>query len=349
MRVPGTLRVEQAAAAWEPIERDTCRRRWRKTVVREGPWLFAKRAALWPLSQVLQAGADLAAVGALDRDVLRRLLRGAESYRRGEAYGALPRSGARFYDDNAWLALAALDAAEAGVAGGIEVARRLLDFIRGGERDGGIYWVERPRRTRHTCSTAPAAQLAFRLALLAKTAAPPGAAPEDADREFAEAAVAFLVRELRGRDGLYADNIGDDGAVEPTIWSYNQGTPVGAGVLWHRLTGDPEPLRLARETASAAVSYFTLEDRLWLQPPVFNAVFFRNLLLLDEAAGFSDAVALLGSYLERAWSDARDPDTGWFTRGGIGSYGRGGTIDQAGFAQLYARAARHGLSVSTKT
>jgi hypothetical protein len=335
-------RAEQAAAAWKPITRDASRRRWRKTVIREGPWPFAGRASLWALSQVVQAAVDLVAIRRLDIGVLHRLLRGVEAYRHGDAYDALPGSGERYYDDNAWLALALLDAADVGLANEFERARRLLGFLREGDRDGGIYWVEGPRRSRHTCSTGPAAQIGFRLALLGGTQAPPGFGRIDADRGFAEAAVAFLVRELRGPDGLFADNLSDDGTVDATIWSYNQGTPIGAYALWHLLTGDSAPLDMGRETASAALAYFAQDDRLWRQPPAFNAVFLRNLLLLDEVAGVPDAAALLDCYLDRAWREARDPASGWFTGGGIGRYDRGGSIDQAGFVQLYARAARRG-------
>ncbi|MEW6555455.1 MAG: glycoside hydrolase family 76 protein [Actinomycetota bacterium] len=196
---------------------------------------------------------------------------------------------------------------------------------------------------RHTCSTAPAAEVALRLALMENARAPAGAAGPGGYRVFAEAAMAFLVRELRRPDSLFADHIKDDGSIEPTVWSYNQGTTVGAWALWHRLTGEHEPLELARDTASAAITYFGQEDRLWQQPPVFNAVFMRNLLLLDEVSPFPAGGAMLAAYLDGAWSESRDPHTGWFTGGGIGRYGRGGSIDLAAFAQLYARAARHGL------
>jgi predicted alpha-1,6-mannanase (GH76 family) len=335
-------RAEQAAAAWKPIVRDASRRRWRKTVIREGPWPFAGRASLWALSQVVQAAVDLVAIHTLDIDKLHRLLRGVEDHRHGDAYDVSPGSGERYYDDNAWLALALLDAAEVGVADGVARARRLLGFVREGERDGGIYWVERPRRSRHTCSTGPAAQIGFRLAAVASASTPIDAVHIEDDRRFAEAAMAFLVRELRGPDGLFADSMTDDGAVDPTLWSYNQGTPIGAGVLWHQLTADPAPLDAARETASAAITHFTGDDRLWQQPPAFNAIFLRNLLLLDEVARFPDSMAMLDAYLDRAWRDARDPATGWFTGGGIGQYERGGSIDQAAFVQLYARAAHRG-------
>jgi hypothetical protein len=139
---------------------------------------------------------------------------------------------------------------------------------------------------------------------------------------------------------LFADNVDDDGKVDLTRWSYNQGTPIGAGVLWRQLTGDQAPLDVARETALAALGHFLDRDRLWLQPPAFNAIFLRNLLFLDEVAGFPDAPVVVDAYLDRAWEHARDPDTGWFDGGAIGRYDRGGTLDQAALVQLFARRAR---------
>ena len=57
-----------------------------------------------------------------------------------------------------------------------------------------------------------------------------GAAAAD-DLALATRTWGYLARELRGPDGLYADNRADDGTVDPAIYSYNQGTPVGLAVL----------------------------------------------------------------------------------------------------------------------
>jgi hypothetical protein len=199
----------------------------------------------------------------------------------------------------------------------------VLRFLEQGTRDGGVRWVDRGPTSWNTCSTGPTAELAFRLAA----------------RDIGQAALAFLRRELRRGDGLYADHLREDGTVEPTVWSYNQGTPVGAGALAARLSGDDGLLVEARQTADAALAYFADDDRLWRQPPVFNAVFFRNLLLLDGIAGYPPVGPALDVHLDRAWAEARHPTTGWFTEGGIGRYEQGGSIDQSGFVQLFALAA----------
>ena len=46
----------------------------------------------------------------------------------------------------------------------------------------------------------------------------------------------WTVNCLRTAGGLYNDHINADGSVNSTIWSYNQGVMVGAGVLLNKLT-----------------------------------------------------------------------------------------------------------------
>jgi hypothetical protein len=323
-------RREQAESAWGPLARDACRRCWRSTVVRDGPARHAPRASVWALSQVIAAALAVHPLGIVDRRDVERLLRGTRAFRGGSSYAPLPGATERYYDDNAWLGLDLVQAAdELGSLSLKDEARVVLRFLESGtDESGGVLWVDRGPRSRHTCSTGPAAELAFRLALAG-----------DPTRPYGEAAVGFLRRELQRQDGLYADHLREDHTVEPTLWSYNQGTPVGAGALLFRLAGDERALDDARRTADAALAHFGADDRLWSQPPVFNAIFFRNLLLLDGIAGYPPVDPALDIYLDRAWSDARHPTTGWFTEGGIGHYDRGGSIDQSGFVQLFALAA----------
>ena len=75
-----------------------------------------------------------------------------------------------------------------------------------------------------------------------------------------------------------------------------------------RATGDQQYLARARETADAALELFAGE-RLWQQAPVFNAIFFRNLLALHATSPDPKYLAAVDSYLERAWTEGRDPET----------------------------------------
>jgi hypothetical protein len=191
-------------------------------------------------------------------------------------------------------------------------------------------WVER-RRTRHTCSAAPAAQLALRLHL---------ADGDDETLMFARRTLAWLDATLRMRGGLYADHVDPRGKVAQTLWTYNQGAPVGAHLLVNRATGDDDALDLARATARASLRRFGA-DRRWRHPPVFNAVWFRNLVALDAGGSRVPALArALDDYLSRAWREGRD-DTGLFTSGGIGSYDGAPAIDTGGIVQLLALRAWH--------
>ena len=100
--------------------------------------------------------------------------------------------------------------------------------------------------------------------------------------------------------------------------------------------GDKKYLERATQTAHAALDHFAKNDGLWKGSPAFNAIFFRNLLALDQVAPDPRYRATLDQYLDRAWKEARDPETGLFNRGGIGKYDGHDYLDQSGMVQLYA-------------
>ena len=185
-------------------------------------------------------------------------------------------------------------------------------------------WAE-GRRSRNACATGPSASLALRLHLLSA----------DADLlARARRALRWLEATLRLPSGLIADHE-DRGRLDETVWSYNQGAAAGAWALLHRATGEPAALETAHTLATASLAHFT-DERLWVHPPVFNAIWFRNLLALDALAPLPGLPARLDGYLTRAWTHGRDPDTGLFTAGEIGSYDGTPTIDHAGLTQLLA-------------
>jgi hypothetical protein len=222
----------------------------------------------------------------------------------------------------------------------LEQAARTFGVIREGEHpDGGVYWVESPRRSRHTCSTAPAGLVALGLA----RHDPPVRARDDLVA-FARRCDAFLAGALRRSDDLYADKVDDDGLRDEAVYSYNQGTPVALSVRLYEATGGAAHLAAARRTTAASLAHFGEEDRLWRHEPCFNAIWLRNLLALDahahDAHEAHDAVrSVVRAYADRLWRDARHPRTGWFTEGGIGRYGQGGVLDQAGVVQVLVLAA----------
>ena len=292
--------------AWRSLERASFRRTSFRLRLRitDGPGRRAP-VALWGLVHVLWAATELRAPETgVPIDELAGLI---EGYRRGDGYAAKPRTRRRYYDDNAWLGLVAT------ALGDRSVAARSLAFVRTGERPGGgVAWVE-GGHSRNTCSTASGAWLAARLG----------------ETALALRWMDWLGEVLRGPDGLYSDRV-EAGRVDPAIFSYNQGAAVAA---LHAGGRD----RDAIATARASLAVFDVE-RLWREPPPFAAIWFRALLGVTQVA--QETHAVLDAYARRLLDDARDPATGLFTRGGIGTYDGTRTIDQAAIVQILAMRGR---------
>ena len=294
-------------------------------------WLSRNNETLWPFADAWSATCTLAALPGQEqaRASLTRFLHGLGAYhrhRRSALSGREPvgfesaavfphgRGGDVYFDDNTWLGLAMCAHHELirddRVAA---LSRRLLRFVLTGwstdqawSHPGGIRWkVPVSNTSRHTCSNAPVAELAALISL------------RDGGNEaldWSKRIYAWVHGTLRGGDGLYLDQIARNGTVLPKVWSYNQGTMIGAGVLLHRATRDGDYLEQARSTAHAALGHFSL-DRLLGQGAAFNAVFFRNLLLLHEVEPYPAYRRLAEEYADRMWDQRRNPTTGLFSGG----------------------------------
>jgi hypothetical protein len=281
---------------------------------------------LWPFSQALAATVSMASIPALARTMASELharLIGLHAYLDTDNSGAPPGTftstlaaydgrvappagpgGTKFYDDNDWVGIelmrvyrltrssAALGSAEAIMAfemAGWATAPELACA-------GGIPFSNSPENTdRNTVSTAPAAELAVQLYKAT------GAIQY---LQFAEMAYEWVRRCLLAPNGLYADHISPSGKIEPTLWSYNQGTMIGAGTLLYQATGNAGYLYQARQTAKAALAYFTPE-RLGAEIPFFPSVYFRNLLYLDSVTHDPPGRRLAQSYVDYAWQHLR--------------------------------------------
>lgn len=326
LRALATVRAIRAPRCYDP--------RHRLYGARRGAWRRRRFEHLWPFANAWSAVASLARVPVLPdvaagaADVLADFAEGAGRYRRVAAEAAEPRrsgfessvvpplgpGGDRYFDDNAWLGLAMVRHADVlGDGEALALAGATFGFVASGwstdpaaRCPGGVRWRDVPgSRARHTCSTAPAIQLA--LALVSR-----GGGERLLD--WAARAYAWQRTALLRDDGLYADRIATDGTVERTPWSYNQGAMIGAGVLLARATGDPAGLEHAVATAAAARRRYR-PDELARQPAAFNAVYFRNLALLDQGPGspagwWAEDAA---EYVAGRWVQSRDPRTGLFT------------------------------------
>ena len=281
---------------------------------------------LWPYSQALAATVTIANVPKLGVSLageLHQRLVGLAAYldtdNSGEPEGMFTSTlaafdgtvappsgpgGPKYYDDNDWVGielarLYRMDHNPA-VLGSAEAIMRFE--IAGWQSSpelacpGGLPFSNSVENTeRNTVTTAPAAELALQLFRITH------------DYEylaFAEQAYEWVRRCLITPSGLYADHINRQGVVEPTLWSYNQGSMIGAGALLYQVTGASAYLYQARQTAAAALSYFTLE-RLDSEIPFFPAVYFRDLMYLDSITHEAAARKLAQAYADDAWQNLR--------------------------------------------
>jgi hypothetical protein len=158
-------------------------------------------------------------------------------------------AGDKYYDDNAWVALALIQHYRMGLTMSLDRAKQLFTFSQSGwDTDpgdpdpGGVFWVKQgvgyglTNHDRGTGATAGYAELGFHLHLIT------GLAMYDGDGTVAASPtllgannmlnwVATYVDSTRSGSGLYWNVVRRDGSIDTNLWSYNQGVMIGANVL----------------------------------------------------------------------------------------------------------------------
>ena len=79
---------------------------------------------------------------------------------------------------------------------------------------------------------------------------------------------------------------------------------IGAGTLLYQATHNSAYLYQARQTANAALAYFTPE-RLGSEIPFFPSIYFRNLLYLDSVTHDPPGPRIAQAYVNYAWEHLR--------------------------------------------
>lgn len=336
----------QAEADWEALA-DRCiqAKRPDELVVREG---VGRVAAAWPTSQVVSAalGRAVAHLGTARADAagadFLRLDAGLRHFQTGSIFTESRSWSVRrrpvFYDDNAWIALNFIQRALLQLRGvlpgdpipSIVRARGVLALLISGQdtRDGGVSW-QVGGDTRNACSTAPSGLVALRIVEAERNH---GGMPQSDHAEliaFAQRCAGFIDL-LRDSRGLVADHVRSDGRIEPSIYSYNQGTGLGLSLQLHCVTHDEVSLGSAQHAAAASIEYYSADAQLWQESPAFVAIFLRHLAVLRAFDGSDTGRDLTDGWLNRLTAQARDPSTGFYSRGGVGRYDGSVSLDQAG-------------------
>lgn len=302
----------------------------------------------WPFSQAHIAIADLANLpGARGRaydDALAVAAAAQEHYWDADGgttglpgYASYPvggfgNGGDYFYDDNLWVGL--LDVQRYLTDGDAVALARATEIweltVSGWDTDqshahpGGVFWTQAPWSTdRNTVSTMPAAQLGLRLYQITGDAG---------YLDWAKRMYDWTNSSLQRPDGLYWDHMDLEGNIESTVWSYNQGVPIGVNVLFYEVTGEKRYLDEAGRIADAASAFYGADGRLEAQPAFFNSIYFKNLLLLESVTGGSSARTAMKEYADHVWKHNRDAATGLFSFDGETTQ----LLDQAAMVQIYA-------------
>ena len=235
--------------------------------------------------------------------------------------------GATYYDDNAWVGLDLIHAyLLTSNRSYLTLAQSELNFIISGWDTntadgcpGGVFWEDVAGSQRNTAASGAGAELALELDRLTGNTS---------DLTWATTTYQWVVTCLRTASGLYNDHVNPSGSINTAIWSYNQGVMLGAGVLLYQVTGNATYLNQAQQTAAAAVSYFGTGTALVNQGTAFNAIYFRNLYLLNQVAANPAYASEARSFASTMWSQ-RQAGTGLFNP----QYGVNGT---APMVEIYA-------------
>jgi hypothetical protein len=239
--------------------------------------------------------------------------------------------GAKYYDDNDWIGIElARHYRKTSNPGALGYALGIMAFEMAGYSadpalacPGGIPFSNDVENTdRNTITTAPATELAVQLYKITGNAQ---------YLQFAETAYDWVRSCLLQPNGLYADHIRPHGVIDRTFWSYNQGVMIGAGTLLYQATGNSGYLFQARQTAQAALAYFT-PQRLGEENPFFPSIYFRNLLYLDSVTHDPPGPKIAQAYVDYAWQHLRLSNNLFVA----GSPASAQLLYQAAIVQIYA-------------
>jgi glycosyl hydrolase family 76 len=243
----------------------------------------------------------------------------------------VPPGGISYYDDNEWVGLELVRLYKrTHQADVLERAEQVMAFVMAGWQTnpklacpGGIPFSDSPDNTdRNTITDGPAAELGVQLYRITH---------DSRYLQFAEMAYQWVRTCLLQPSWMYSDHIRTHGAIVEKLWSYTQGVMIGAGTMLYQATGNATYLGEARQTAKAALSYFTL-GRLAGESPFFPSVYFRNLMYLDSITHDPPGRKLAQAYVDRVWAYQRP-------KGNLFAFGTPPASEllwQAAIVQIYA-------------
>ena len=248
---------------------------YRETVVVEkGKNLYSY---LWPLCGMIQANNEIEIVNGNEWLVLNTMKIIQEYYDTSSpvpgyaSYIMKFKGGDRFYDDNQWIGIASMDAYSRLMQKRyLEMGQLIYKYMMTGfdtVTNGGLYWQEKRKMSKNTCSNGPGIILALQLYKATK------------DRSYLDTAILlynWVNEKLKAQNGLYYDNINvKTNKIARQMYSYNTGTMLQSNVYLYELTREEKYLKEAVSIADSSLGHFygngKFRDSYW-----FNAVLLRG-------------------------------------------------------------------------
>ncbi len=183
----------------------------------------------------------------------------------------------RYYDDNAWIVLGMLEVFEVtGDRKYLDKAEQTMKFVLSGEDqvlDGGLYWQENKKESKHTCTNAPA--ITGLVELYQATG----------KKEYLDTALrlyAWTRAHLQGPNALYWDHIRVTGEINKGQLTYNTALMIRANCLLYQATQDPKYLDEARREGKAGIDRWIRPDGAVADSGRFAHLFLGSLLALAK-------------------------------------------------------------------
>lgn len=235
--------------------------------------------------------------------------------------------GQRYYDDNQWIGITALDIYErTRKKAYLDLGKSMYDFMMTASDTalgGGLYWRENDFETKNTCSNGPGIIVALKMY---------NATKEKIYLDNALKIYNWTNEKLQTPTGLFYDNIKvKDESIGETIYSYNSGTMLQSNVYLYEITGDKKYLKRAIKIADSSLSYFyagnKFRDGYW-----FNAVLLRGYQHLLKHNKDLKYISAFKKCLDNALKENKN-EKGLF-KGNDGAYN---LVEHGGMLEILAR------------
>lgn len=283
---------------------------------------------LWPLCALIQATNELERLWP-HKDYMKQVYQVIDKYDDpappSPGYDSYPgrfKREDRYYDDNQWIGIAAMDAYfRKGKKSDLKMGKKICAFMMTGYdtvSGGGIYWREGDKDTKNTCSNGPGIIVLMQLYQ---------ATHDRAYLKQAQEIYYWTNQHLRSPDHLYYDNINvKTGALSKHPFSYNTGTMLQSNVYLFEATKDSSYLWEAEKVAVSAEKYF-LSDGKFRDDYWFNAVLLRGLEHLYKHTGNSRHLKAFAKCTDYALANEKNADGLMGRDKAVNLVGQGGMLE----------------------